>query len=276
MTDRLPTIIARMNLNRPPKPLREFYADSLAVAVYGTRRELGEAAGDSVADHLRHLLDRQPEVRIVVGSAPSQDEFFECLTSPANLDTVDWSRVVVFHMDEYVGLPADHPQNFRAYQRDHLLAKTDVKEFHQIHGEVSDIDAECERLTALLIEKPIDLVCLGIGENGHLAFNDPPGDFSDSRWVKVVELDATCRQQQVNDGCFSSLDDVPTKAITLTLRVFQAASKLSGVVPASSKAAAVLATIEGPVSPACPATLMRHHPDARLFLDMESAALLHA
>jgi glucosamine-6-phosphate deaminase len=258
-----------------PKAVREFRADSLAVAVYSTRTEMGGAAANYVADHLRQLLKSQEEVRIVVGSAPSQDEFFEFLTSPSNLDGVDWSRVVVFHMDEYIGLPADHPQNFRAYQRDHLLANANVKTFHEIHGEASDIEAECERLTALLTENPIDLVCLGIGENGHLAFNDPPGDFNDSRWVKVVELDATCRQQQVNDGCFSILDDVPTHAITLTLKVFQSALKLSGVVPASSKAAAVLATIEGPVSPACPATLMRLHPDARLFLDSDSAVLLH-
>ncbi|NNE34860.1 MAG: glucosamine-6-phosphate isomerase, partial [Rhodothermales bacterium] len=185
-----------------PLPTTAFNVDSLAVGVYASRKEMGQAAAGYVAEHLRQLQLSQDEVRIVVGSAPSQDEFFASLTAPPFADLVDWQSVVVFHMDEYVGLEADDARNFRAYQREHFLSKVNVKAFHSIRGEVRDVEAECLRLTNLLKEKPIDLVCLGIGENGHLAFNDPPADFDDSAWVKVVELDTTCRQQQVNDGCF--------------------------------------------------------------------------
>lgn len=252
----------------------EFSADTLEVAVYPDRKTMGEAAASYVARHLAQLLSNQDEARIVVGSAPSQDEFYEYLTSPPNLELVDWSRVVVFHMDEYVGISANHPQSFRRYQARHLLSKVPVKTFHGIRGEAPDIQSECRRLTDLLTEKPIDLICLGIGENGHLAFNDPPAPFDDPEWVKVVELDAACRQQQVNDGCFPSVADVPTHAITLTLKVFQHAAKLSGVVPGPRKARAVAATLKGPITQDCPATLMRNHPDARLFLDGESAALI--
>ena len=178
-------------------------------------------------------------------------------------------------MDEYVGLASDHPQSFRAYQREHFVSKVSLKAFHEIRGEAIDPEKECQRLSDLLAEKPIDLVCCGIGENGHLAFNDPPvADFDDPKLVKVVAMDEVCRQQQVNDGCFPSIDAVPTHAITLTLKVFADAAKLSCVVPASTKAQAVAVTLNGPISTACPATLMRKHPDARLLLEPDSAALL--
>jgi glucosamine-6-phosphate deaminase len=235
---------------------------------------MGAAAAAYVAGHLQRLLADRDDVRIVVGSAPSQDEFYQYLTSPDNVEKVDWSRVVVFHMDEYVGLAADHPQSFRTYQEKHLLSKVTPKVFHPIRGEATDVQAECERLTGLLTEGRIDLVCLGIGENGHLAFNDPPAPFDDPEWVKIVELDKTCRQQQVNDGCFPTLEEVPTHAITLTLRVFREAAKLSGVVPGERKADAVAATLQGPITEDCPATLKRTHPDARLFLDADAATLL--
>lgn len=252
-------------------PIRQLDADQLSASVYPDRQAMGEAAARYAADRLNRFLDVQDEVRIVVGSAPSQDEFFDELVR----QPIDWSRVVVFHMDEYIGLAADHPQTFRRYQHDHLLAHVEPKAFHAIRGEADNIEAECERLSDLLAERPIDLVCLGIGENGHLAFNDPPADFDEREWVKVVTLDPVCRQQQVNDGCFPTVDDVPTLAITLSLRVFQSARVLSGVVPALSKAGAVRATVQGPITESCPATLMRTHPDARLFLDPDSASLLH-
>ena len=257
-----------------PSPIRQLAADQLEVAIYTDRKAMGTAAAGYVAGRLEHILAEQDDVRIVVGSAPSQDEFFDALTGHPNRQLVDWSRVEVFHMDEYVGLAADHPQSFRRYQHEHLLSKVNIKAFHAIRGEVPDIEVECQRLSDLLAERPIDLVCLGIGENGHLAFNDPPADFDERAWVKVVTLDPVCRQQQVNDGCFPTVDDVPTQAITLSLRVFQTARVLSGVVPAASKAGAVRATVEGPITESCPATLMRTHPDARLFLDPDSASLL--
>ena len=257
------------------EPIRLFQADYLETGVYADREAMGWAAASHVSDILQRLLQEKDEVRIVVGSAPSQDEFFASLTSPRLEAQIDWSRVVVFHMDEYIGLAADHPQSFRKYQQEHFISQVPVKAFHAICGEAGDPQAECDRLEQLLAEAPVDLACCGIGENGHLAFNDPPvADFKDPRLVRIVEMDAVCRQQQVNDGCFPSLDAVPTHAITLTLPVFIHATHLSCVVPARTKAQAVAATLLGPVGTACPATLMRNHPRARLFLEPNSAALL--
>ncbi len=258
-----------------PSPVQEFASDALQAAVFANRQDMGRAAAAYVAEHLRELQEDRDEIRIVVGSAPSQDEFFEHLTTSPLSETLDWKKVVAFHMDEYIGLAAENSQSFRAYQFEHFVSKVPLKGFHQIRGEAADHEKECRRLSDLLAERPIELVCCGIGENGHLAFNDPPvADFEDPEWVKIVELDDVCRQQQVNDGCFPSIDAVPSHAITLTLRVFVSAAKLSCVVPATTKAKAVAATINGPISTACPATLMRRHPDARLFLDPDSAALL--
>ncbi len=264
-----------MTLPNSPSPIREFSSDTLRATVFADRQKMGEAAALHVVEYLARLQEGRDEIRIVVGSAPSQDEFFESLTAPPLRDAIDWTKVVVFHMDEYVGLASDHPQSFRAYQREHFVSKVSLKAFHEIRGEAIDPEKECLRLSDLLAEKPIDLMCCGIGENGHLAFNDPPvADFDDPKLVKVVAMDEVCRQQQVNDGCFPSIETVPTHAITLTLKVFADAEKLSCVVPASTKAQAVAATLNGPISTDCPATLMRRHPDARLFLEPDSAALL--
>jgi glucosamine-6-phosphate deaminase len=258
-----------------PKPIRNFQADELKAFVYADRNDMGQAAANHVVNYLHKVQQSKDVVRIVVGSAPSQDEFFQHLTDAGQSGNVDWSRVIVFHMDEYIGLEASHPQSFRKYQEEHLLSKVGLKAFHGIRGEADDPEEECRRLEALLGEVPVDLACCGIGENGHLAFNDPPvADFKDPRLVKVVEMDVVCRQQQVNDGCFPTLEAVPTHAITLTLRVFSEARKLTCVVPASTKAKAVAATLFDTISTECPATLMRLHGDARMFLEPDSAALL--
>ncbi len=258
-----------------PSPIRSFQSDRLQVAIYPDRPSMGAAAARAVVAHLKELQSTKDEIRILVGSAPSQDEFFASLTTSTNASQIDWSRIVVFHMDEYVGLSADHPQSFRAYQQTHFVGKVNLKAFHAIRGEAPDPEAECERLSALLAEAPLDLACCGIGENGHLAFNDPPvADFNDPKLAKIVAMDAICRQQQVNDGCFPTLNAVPTHAITLTLPVFSNAAKLSCVVPATTKANAVAATINGPISTECPATLLREHPNATLFLEPNSASKL--
>ncbi len=258
-----------------PIPIKSFTTTSLKTDVFSDREEMGRAAARYVVDHLQQLLATHEEVRIVVGSAPSQDEFFAHLITEAQFSKLDWSKVVVFHMDEYIGLTADHPQSFRKYQQEHFISKVPLKAFHAIQGEAQNPLKECRRLEALLKQKPINLACCGIGENGHLAFNDPAvANFNDPHLVKIVEMDDLCRQQQVNDGCFPSLESVPTHAITLTLKVFSDAEMLSCVVPASTKAKAVAATLNGPISTACPATLMRRHADARLFLEPDSAALL--
>ncbi len=258
-----------------PTPIRELSSDNLHAAVFANRQEMGRAAAIHVASLLQELQTNRDEVRIVVGSAPSQDEFFEHMTASPQRDAINWSKIVVFHMDEYVGLAGEHPQSFRTYQREHFVSKVSPKAFHPIQGEAADPEEECRRLSALLAENPIDLVCCGIGENGHLAFNDPPvADFDDPKWVKVVAMDDVCRQQQVNDGCFPSIGAVPTHAITLTMKVFAETTHLSCVVPASTKANAVVATLNDPISTDCPATMLRRHPNARLFLEPDSSSLL--
>ncbi|MDA9764781.1 MAG: glucosamine-6-phosphate deaminase [Opitutales bacterium] len=264
-----------MSDSNHPTPIRELSPDALNSAVYSNRDDMGKAAALYAIDYLKSIQDTKDEIRIIVGSAPSQDEFYHHLSSLPESKEIQWSKFTVFHMDEYVGISADHPASFRAYQREHFVSKVPLKAFHEIRGESEDPEAECKRLSALLSEAPIDLACCGIGENGHLAFNDPPvADFEDPVEAKVVTLDDICRQQQVNDGCFPDFDSVPTHAITLTLKVFKEAAVLSCVVPAETKAKAVAATINGPISTDCPATLMRRHPSARMFLEPDSAALL--
>lgn len=176
-------------------------------------------------------------------------------------------------MDEYVGLPDLHPQSFRSYLRRSFLSKVEVARFHPIPGDSADPAAETARYASLLAAAPVDVISMGIGENGHVAFNDPPvADFADPQLVKIVQMDDVCRQQQVNDGCFPSLADVPQQAITITVPVFARAGSLCCIVPGPRKAAAVRATLLGPIGPACPGTILRTHPRARLFLDRDAAA----
>jgi len=257
----------------PPRLLR---ADRLAVEIHPDRAALGRAAGQAVAAHLRALLAKQGGARVIFACAPSQDEFLAALIAASRSAELgfDWSRVTALHMDDYVGFAADHPQSFRRYLRAHLLDHVAVGAFHPLSAERPPAVA-CAAYAALLAAAPIDLICLGIGENGHLAFNDPPvADFDDPALVKVVALDEACRRQQVNDGCFPALPDVPTQALTLTLPVFRDAHRLSVHVPGPRKAAAVRATLRDPRSTACPATLLRDHPDATLYVDEAAAAEL--
>lgn len=243
----------------------------LKLSIHPDRPAMGQAAAAHVAALIAGILAHQTRARIIFACAPSQDEFLAALLTEA----VDWTRITAFHMDEYLGLPACHPASFRHYLHTHLLARITPAAFHPITGEAADPSAECARYAALIDAAPIDLICLGIGENGHLAFNDPPvADFDDPVSAKLVDLDPACRQQQVNDGCFPALHDVPRQAITLTLPVFTRAHHLSIVVPGPRKAAAIRETLHGPISTACPATLLRTHPRATLFLDQDSAAAL--
>ncbi len=233
---------------------------------------MGRSAALAVS---RAIAARQAEAgraRVVFAAAPSQDEFLAGLIASPG---VDWSRVVGFHMDEDLGIGPDHPASFRRYLQERLfrLAGLGAGQLRLIPGE----DAAQPARTALAYEdalraEPIDVVCAGIGENGHLAFNDPPvADFLDPLLVKVVRLDAGCRRQQLNDGCFSRIEDVPTHAFTLTVPALLAAPTVSVVVPGPRKAEAVLAALRGPISEACPASALRHHPGATLHLDRESA-----
>ena len=248
--------------------MKEFTAGMLRVIVSASRAEMGAIAGAHAARAIQTAIDRNGAARIILASAPSQTEMLAALLAAP----VDWSRVTIFHMDEYAGIAADHPQTFRAYQRAHVLSRITPFAFHGIAGESADFAAECARYSELLIEAPIDVCCLGIGENGHLAFNDPPvADFADPALVKLVRLDAACRQQQVNDGCFSTLAAVPTHALTLTIPALMSARELVCSVPGPRKAAAVHATLHGEISTACPASILRRHPNASLYVDTDAA-----
>ncbi len=253
-------------------------AGRLALEVHPDRAALGRAAARAVAAHLHGVIARQGEARVIFACAPSQDEFLAALVDPAQCGgALDWTRITAFHMDDYVGLSGEHPQSFRHYLRQHLLQHVGLGCFHPLPAEEPDAAAVAARYTMLLREKPIDLICMGIGENGHIAFNDPPvADFEDPQLVKVVELDHACRQQQVNDGCFPALVDVPRHAFTLTVSVFRQARRLSIHVPGPRKAAAVRATIEGPISTACPASILRLHAEATLYIDTAAASQLSA
>jgi glucosamine-6-phosphate deaminase len=245
--------------------------DTLAVHQHDDRAALGAAAAAQVAESIRAACATRGEARVIFACAPSQNEFLAALVR----HPIAWGKVVVFHMDEYVGLRADHPASFRHFLRQHLLEHiAPPQSVHLIRAEKDPIH-ESARYGKLLAEKPIDVVCLGIGENGHLAFNDPPvADFRDPQLVKIVELDAACRQQQVNDGCFPEFAAVPSHALTLTIPALVGAREVSCVVPGTRKAAAVRAALLGPIDPACPASILRQHPRAILHIDTDSATLL--
>jgi len=250
--------------------------DRLAVETLPNRAAMGAAAARAVAATLRGVIAAQGFARVIFACAPSQNEFLAALIDPAVCGAaVDWSRVTAFHMDDYVGLSGDHPQSFRSYLREHLLSRVPMGKFYPLPAEEPDLAAVAKRYSGWLAEAPIDLICLGVGENGHIAFNDPGvADFDDPVLVKVAQLDDACRRQQVNDGCFPTFDDVPRQAFTLTVPVFRSARRLSIQVPGARKAAAVKAMLRGPVTPECPATILRSHPAARLYLDADSASLL--
>ena len=248
-----------------------FSADALTVVISSTRKEMGKRAGEHAAHVIEQAIAKHGEARIILASAPSQNETLDTIMA----HPIEWSKVTIFHMDEYLGLPEQHPQTFRSYQRDHVLSRAKGATFHGIVGESPDPKKECARYTRLLAEAPIHLCCLGVGENGHLAFNDPPvANLKDMASVKVVELDALCRRQQVNDGCFPKIEDVPTHAITLTIPALMHAEVLVCSVPGPRKAEAVRATVRGPIGEKCPATAMRRHSSATLYLDADSASLL--
>ena len=236
---------------------------------------MGKSAARRFQQLVTQCLAAKPLCRVIFACAPSQDEFLAALVLEARANRGAWKQVEVFHMDEYVGLPADSSQNFRTYLLRHFLDVVPTARFHLIRGEASSPLAEAARYAALLGQGPIDVIAMGIGENGHVAFNDPPvANFSDPLLAKVVELDEACRRQQVNDGCFPSLERVPRSAITITLPVFANAGSLCAVVPGPRKAKAVREALQGPVGPACPATILRTNPRSELFLDRDAADLL--
>ena len=250
--------------------IKEFYTDKLHTRVFDTREAMGQCAGEEIAQKLRELLASRDQVNIMFGAAPSQNETLAALVSAGG---IDWSRVNAFHMDEYAGLPKEHPASFRNYLDRHIFSLLPFRSVNLINGGAADIDAEAARYSELLEKMPLDICVLGIGENGHIAFNDPHvADFRDPFKVKLVELDERCRMQQVHDGCFECLDAVPRCALTVTVPAMFAAGTMICSVPAKTKAEAVKRTIEGPISAQCPASVMRLHSDARLYTDADAAS----
>ena len=236
------------------------------------KQECGAEAAKFGAERIRQAIAEKGECRIILATGASQFEMQEALLKE---EGIDWTKVTMFHLDEYVGLPVTHPASFRKYLTERFVEKLPVKmkEVNLVNGEAEDLRAFCDELGAKLQEKPIDVAFIGIGENGHIAFNDPPvADFHDSYLVKKVELDMICRMQQVHDGCFPTLDDVPKYALTLTVPALMSAKTLICTVPAKSKAQAVKAMLEGTCGEHCPATALRFHDNAKMFLDADSAS----
>ena len=250
--------------------MKNLKSDKLKINVYGSRREMGEAAARDISLAIKEALKAKPEINMIFAAAPSQNEVLDALVADKS---IEWGRVNAFHMDEYIGLSKDAPQGFGNFLKSHLFGRVSFKSVSYIDPTAADADKECERYAALLESNPTDIVVMGIGENGHIAFNDPPvADFNDPKAVKAVKLDEVCRNQQVNDGCFASIELVPTHAITLTVPTLIKAPKLFCIVPAITKADAVRATVKGEIGEACPATALRLHSDATLYLDPDSSA----
>ncbi|KOP64689.1 glucosamine-6-phosphate deaminase [Bacillus sp. FJAT-18019] len=249
------------------KPVLEEVQDKLKIRVHTGREAMGKAAADDISAQMKRLLATKDRIRIVFAAAPSQNE---CLAALVQTEGLDWSRVTAFHMDEYIGLPSSAPQRFGNFLSQRLFDQVSPGEVHLIDG-MNEPEAECDRYSRLITAAPIDMVVLGIGENGHIAFNDPPvADFTDPLWVKQVKLDEACRLQQVNDGCFASLEEVPEYALTLTIPALMSGAHLFCIVPGASKRSAVQKTLYGDISEACPASILRRHPDCTLYVDQES------
>lgn len=252
--------------------VKTFTAGVLPVRVYASQADLSTDVARIVRDHFADTLARQGSAAAIMATGNSQIQFLDKLVA---LGGVDWSKVTLFHMDEYLGIDANHKASFRRYMRERVQSRVKPGAFHFLEGDVDLPLDEAARYTALLQAQPIDLCCLGVGENGHLAFNDPPvARFDDPHLVKLVKLDDACKWQQVNEGHFPSLDAVPPYAFTLTIPALLAAKKVICIAPEKRKAKPVKALLEGPVSTDCPASVLRQQTHATLFIDTDSASLL--
>ena len=247
--------------------------DKLFVKIFDTRDEMGKAAANDIAECIKELLSKKEEINMIFAAAPSQNDMLYHL---CERNDIEWERINAFHMDEYIGLKSDAPQCFSNFLKRYIFDLKPFKSVNLINAAATDPAAECQRYTELLKKYPVDIVCMGIGENGHIAFNDPHvADFNDSQTVKVVELDEVCRMQQVNDGCFLSIDEVPKYALTLTIPTLVSANYNFCVVPAPTKANAVKNTVEGEINEKCPATILRNKDNAIMYCDKDSSALLN-
>ncbi|MBN3521430.1 6-phosphogluconolactonase [Algoriphagus lutimaris] len=241
------------------------------IHVFSTRDLAWKAAGKAVENCIVNLQDTQEEIRMIFAAAPSQTGMLDYLAASSN---IKWEKIVAMHMDEYIGLPIGATQFFSKYLKENLFSKVPFKEVHLIQTQ-GKLELEIKKYSNLLEKAPIDIVCLGIGENGHIAFNDPPvANFKDPALIKEVLLDQACRTQQVHDGCFESLDEVPKKALTLTIPALMSGDNLFCVVLGENKSESVKNTLTGPLSEACPATILRTHPRCKFYFDAAAVSKL--
>jgi glucosamine-6-phosphate deaminase len=252
------------------KPLLETRIDELLTTIYQTNEELGRAAAAEASDVIQRAIRERGIANVILATGNSQLSFLEALREDKS---IAWQNVSVFHMDEYIGIDPNHPASFPLFLRKRFLAYVNVKAFFPVSGQSKDVETAMAEYARLLREHPADLCACGYGENGHLAFNDPPiADFDDPVWVKTVRLAEASRRQQVGEGHFRSLDDCPTHAITLTIPALLSAKRVLAIVPEARKATAVERALRGPISEDCPGSILRQTPHAHLFLDSESAA----
>ncbi len=253
--------------------MKEFKVDNLIVKIMDSRKEMGEVSACDIKNKIKELLSIKPEINMIFAAAPSQNDVLKSLVEDK---TIEWHRVNAYHMDEYIGLDKNAPQGFGNFLKEHIFGLVPFKSVNYIDVSTTNPEYESERYAKLLQDNPTDIVIMGIGENGHIAFNDPAvADFSDKKWVKPVKLDEKCRQQQVNDGCFENISDVPTHAMTLTVPTLIKTPYLFCIVPAKTKAKAVYETLNGNIDEHCPASILRNQPNAILYLDADSSKLIN-
>ena len=252
--------------------MKTYLVDKLQVKIFENRTLMGEDAARDIKNKICELLSKKEQINMIFAAAPSQNDVLKSLVEDTS---IEWNRVNAYHMDEYIGLDKNAPQGFGNFLKDHIFGLVPFNSVNYIDISAKDPEAEADRYAKLLKDNPTDIVVMGIGENGHIAFNDPPvADFNDARLVKPVKLDEICRNQQVNDGCFASIDEVPTHAMTLTVPTLVAAPYLFCIVPAPTKANAVYETLNGSIDEHCPASILRRQDNAILYLDADSAKLL--
>ena len=242
----------------------------MKVEVFQSKVKLGAAAANKAAEIIRQAIAEREVAFVIAATGASQFEFLDALV----IQDLDWTKTVFFHLDEYVGLPASHPASFRRYLKERILDRIPVSAFHFINGEAEDVWEECRRVGRLISQHPIDVAFVGIGENGHLAFNDPPADFETDQSYIVVDLDEACRQQQVGEGWFKNIEEVPRQAVSMSIQQILKAHSVLCIVPDERKADAVRSCVEMEVSPLRPASILQTHNDVTLFLDRESSSFL--
>lgn len=242
----------------------------MEIKIFDTKSELGQSAALDAARIINDAIEERDAAYVIAATGASQFEFLDALAQ----EPIDWSKVVFFHLDEYVGLPESHPASFRRYLKERLVSRMHPQTFHFLNGEAADVNEECRRVGDLIAQQTIDVAFVGIGENGHLAFNDPPADFDTEDPYLVVNLDDACRQQQVGEGWFKSLAEVPAQAISMSIKQILKSRNILCIAPDARKAEAVRASVEFEVSPMHPASILQQHERVTLFLDRESSSLL--